>query len=111
MLLFTLKLLIGFVLCIIIIFTVLGGVRYVFQLRSVPSFQMIAVEGERRLHCICKGPEGAPLVLYDAGAFGNYADGWWLQEELSQDHRVCLYDRAGMGWSDPVPKGGNPDPD
>ena len=82
-----------------------------FQLRSVPSFQMIAVEGERRLHCICKGPEGAPLVLYDAGAFGNYSDGWWIQEELSQDHRVCLYDRAGMGWSDPVPKGGNPDPD
>ena len=72
---------------------------------------MIAVEGERRLHTTCAGPEDAPFVLYDAGAFGNYTDGWWVMEALREDHRICIYDRAGMGWSDPVPTGRAPDPD
>jgi len=90
---------------------VLGGIRYLFQLRAEPPFQMIAVEGERRLHSTCEGPEDAPFVLYDAGAFGNYTDGWWVMEALREDHRICLYDRAGMGWSDPVPPRAAPDPD
>lgn len=72
---------------------------------------MIAVEGERRLHTTCAGPEGAPFVLFDAGAFGHYTHGWWVMEALREDHRICLYDRAGMGWSDPVPSGTAPDPD
>lgn len=90
---------------------VLGGIRHLFQLRAEPPFQMIAVEGERRLHSTCDGPKDAPFVLYDAGAFGNYTDGWWVMEALRADHRICLYDRAGMGWSDPVPTGTAPDPD
>jgi len=99
------------ILGIFIILIVLGGIRYLFQLRAEPPFQMIAVEGERRLHSTCEGPEDAPFVLYDAGAFGNYTDGWWVMQALREDHRICLYDRAGMGWSDPVPTGIAPDPD
>jgi len=72
---------------------------------------MVAVEGERRLHTLCAGPEEAPFVLFDAGAFGNYTHGWWVMEALREDHRICLYDRAGMGWSDAVPSGIAPDPD
>lgn len=72
---------------------------------------MVAVEGERRLHTVCAGPEEAPFVLFDAGAFGHYTHGWWVMDALREDHRVCLYDRAGMGWSDPVPEGASPDPD
>ena len=72
---------------------------------------MVTVEGERRLYTVCEGPEDAPFVLFDAGAFGNYTHGWWVMEALREDHRICLYDRAGMGWSDPVPPGTAPDPD
>jgi len=106
-----LKLLFGLILALILILMVLGGIRYMVQLNSKPPFEMVAVEGERRLHSTCAGPEDAPFVLYDAGAFGNYTDGWWVMEALREDHRVCLYDRAGMGWSDPVPSGRAPDPD
>lgn len=94
----------------ILILMAIGGVRTLLQSRAAPPFQMVAVEGERRLHVSCAGPEDAPFVLYDAGAFGNYTDGWWVREALKADHRICLYDRAGMGWSDPVPEGVSPGP-
>lgn len=64
----------------------------------------------RRLRALLTGPAGAPLVVYDAGAFGIWADGWWVKEALRRDHRVLLFDRAGMGGSDPVPSGTEPTP-
>jgi len=107
----TLKLLLLLVVSIILILMGLGGIRSLVQLRDTPPYEMIAVEGERRLHTICAGPEDAPFALFDAGAFGNYTHGWWVMEALREDHRICLYDRAGMGWSDPVPEGTAPTPD
>lgn len=89
----------------------LGGIRFLFQLNATPPYQMIAVEGDRRLHVRCEGPDNAPFVLFDAGMFGNHTHGAWVLEALKADHRICVYDRAGMGWSDPVPKGVSPDPD
>lgn len=101
----------GLIGALILLMIVLGAGSNLLRSGAAPTGDMIAVDGDRRLHCICKGPESAPLVLYDAGAFGIYTDGWWLLEELSKDHRICLYDRAGMGWSDPPPDGVRPDPD
>lgn len=95
---------------IILVLMALGGIRTLLQLRAAAPFQMVSVDGERHLHVKCAGPVEAPFVLYDAGAFGNYTDGWWVMEALKADHRICLYDRAGMGWSDPVPFGVSPDP-
>ncbi|MEL7454290.1 MAG: alpha/beta hydrolase [Pseudomonadota bacterium] len=109
--LFILKLLLGTIIVSVLALMALGGGGHIFRLGSDPAFTLIEVEGERRLHHVCQGPETAPFVLYDAGAFGIYTDGWWLLQDLSRDHRVCLYDRAGMGWSDPVPNTVSPDPD
>lgn len=106
-----LKIATGLVFAVIGVLMLLGGVAHLLRAGSAPSFSMTEVEGQRRLHHVCQGPDGAPFVLYDAGAFGIYTDGWWLLQDLSQDHRVCLYDRAGMGWSDPVPETVTPDPD
>jgi pimeloyl-ACP methyl ester carboxylesterase len=89
----------------------LGGVRYLLQLNDTPPHQMIAIDGDRRLHVRCQGPEEGPFVLFDAGMFGNHTHGVWVLEALREDHRICVYDRAGMGWSDPVPVGVSPDPD
>ncbi|MEL6829261.1 MAG: alpha/beta fold hydrolase [Pseudomonadota bacterium] len=106
-----LKTVLGVLCGLLILLSIIGGIGYVFRLGAAPSYEMVTVQGDRRLHCMCEGPEYAPLVLYDAGAFGIYTDGWWILKALSTDHRVCLYDRAGMGWSDPVPEGVTPDPD
>lgn len=56
----------------------------------------------RRLHLLCSGA-GAPAVILEAGA-SSFAIDWTLvQREMAKTNRVCSYDRAGMGWSDPLP--------
>jgi pimeloyl-ACP methyl ester carboxylesterase len=56
--------------------------------------------GGHRLHLWCVG-EGQPTVLLESGA-GAMSSGWgWIQPEVAKSTRVCAYDRAGIGWSDP----------
>ncbi len=62
--------------------------------------------GGRRLHLLCTGQ--GPTVVLEAGA-SSFAIDWTLvQRDLERTHRVCSYDRAGMGWSDPPPSSGAP---
>jgi pimeloyl-ACP methyl ester carboxylesterase len=50
----------------------------------------------------CLG-DRSPTVLIDAG-LGDASANWLkIAKILSQNVRVCLYDRAGYGWSDPGP--------
>lgn len=56
----------------------------------------------RRLHFACSGA-GSPTVLMESG-FGATADAWFkVQPALARQTRVCSYDRAGYGSSDPGP--------
>jgi pimeloyl-ACP methyl ester carboxylesterase len=59
--------------------------------------------GEHRLHMNCVG-QGSPTVVLDAG-WGYTSVEWsaWVQPEAAKHTRVCAYDRAGMGWSEPEP--------
>lgn len=66
--------------------------------------QLVAVEGARRLHLYCMG-SGAPTVLLEAGMSGWSSDWAAVQPALARDGRICAYDRAGYGWSDPMPEG------
>src|SRR3712207_6971469 len=67
-----------------------------------PPGEMVDVGGHR-LHIACRG-EGGPTVVLDA-ALGNMSTHWtWVQQELAQTGRVCAYDRAGLGWSEPGPE-------
>jgi pimeloyl-ACP methyl ester carboxylesterase len=60
--------------------------------------------GGRALFLNCVG-EGGPTVLLEAG--GMDASVVWLtvQSEVATFIRVCSYDRAGLGQSDPAPPG------
>lgn len=59
--------------------------------------------GGYRLHLNCSG-EGSPLVVLDAG-LGDSGMVWHMvQEQAAVYGRICSYDRAGYGWSDPGPK-------
>ena len=58
--------------------------------------------GGRKLHLLCSG-QGTPTVILVAGG-GAFAIDWALvQPKVAGTTRVCSYDRAGLGWSDPGP--------
>jgi pimeloyl-ACP methyl ester carboxylesterase len=56
--------------------------------------------GGRRLNLFCMG-QGKVTVLFDAGG-SDWSVIWALvQPKLAAKARVCSYDRAGLGYSDP----------
>lgn len=59
--------------------------------------------GGRSLYLTCQG-EGSPTVLLEAGNDGGI-DTWALRSDLAEATatRVCAYDRANVGRSDPLP--------
>jgi pimeloyl-ACP methyl ester carboxylesterase len=64
-----------------------------------PPGELIDVGGYR-LHLDCAG-QGSPTVVIDAGA-GNWSVAWTrVQDQLAGEIRICTFDRAGLGWSDP----------
>lgn len=67
-----------------------------------PPGRMVDVGGHR-LHIHCMGT-GSPTVVIDAG-WGGWSASWssWVQPDAAKTTRVCSYDRAGMGWSEPGP--------
>jgi pimeloyl-ACP methyl ester carboxylesterase len=68
--------------------------------------QLIDVGGYR-LHLYCLGDknDGSPTVILEPGLGGSSPTWAWIQPEVAKVTRVCSYDRAGLGWSDPAPKG------
>lgn len=63
--------------------------------------QLVDVGGHR-LHLHCLG-QGSPTVVLDTG-LGMPSASWALvQPAVAQWTRVCAYDRAGYGFSDPGP--------
>lgn len=56
--------------------------------------------GGRRLHVHCTG-SGSPTVVIEAGASSFALDFSLVQPEIAATSRVCSYDRAGTGWSEP----------
>lgn len=71
---------------------------------SIPSADGALVSvGERRLWIACSG-EGGPTVVMDAGV--NSGSQVWklVQPDIVAVTRVCVYDRAGLGRSDPIPR-------
>jgi pimeloyl-ACP methyl ester carboxylesterase len=67
-----------------------------------PPGQMVDVGGYR-LHINCIGT-GSPTVVIEAG-WGDSSGAWssWVQPPAARTTRVCTYDRAGMGYSEPGP--------
>jgi pimeloyl-ACP methyl ester carboxylesterase len=62
--------------------------------------QLIDVGGHG-LHLFCTG-SGAPTVVLEPGA-GQTSSSWeWIAPAVARDTRVCVYDRAGRGWSEPA---------
>ena len=61
--------------------------------------QLVNVAG-RKMHIDCTG-EGSPTVILDSGLGDSYLSWRKVQPEIAKLTRVCSYDRAGLGYSDP----------
>jgi len=58
--------------------------------------------GGHKLNLVCSG-QGTPTVVLEAGLTGLGAMWSPVQSAVPQFTRVCSYDRAGYGWSEPGP--------
>jgi pimeloyl-ACP methyl ester carboxylesterase len=72
------------------------------ELRQYPAPGQLIDVGGHRLHIYCLG-QGEPSVVMEAGLSGWSTDWILVQPEVAKSTRVCSYDRAGYGWSDPGP--------
>jgi pimeloyl-ACP methyl ester carboxylesterase len=54
------------------------------------------------LHIYCTG-EGSPTVILESGLSDFYVTWAKVQPEIARITRVCSYDRAALGWSQPSP--------
>ena len=101
----TLRILIS--LCGLIGVAVLTGATYQWlatrkELAATPPPGQLVDIGGYRLHLWCTG-DGAPAVILDTGLGGSTPDWGFVQPDVARFTRVCSYDRAGMGYSDPGP--------
>jgi len=101
----TVRILLG--LLALIVLLALGGATYEAIMaardgkRYPPPGQLVDVGGYRlHLHCI---GQGSPTVVLDAGLGAFSLDWGAVQPHIATSTRVCAYDRAGLGWSDPGP--------
>jgi len=62
--------------------------------------QLIDVGGHR-LYLYCTG-SGSPTVVLESGASESSAYWGWIAPAVARDTRVCVYDRAGRGFSEPA---------
>src|SRR5215212_3983263 len=62
--------------------------------------QLIDVGGHR-LRLSCTGA-GTPTVVLEPGAGEMSSNLGWIAPAVARNTRVCVYDRAGRGWSEPA---------
>ena len=80
-----------------------GGIQTVAEaLDAEPRMpgQLIDVGGHS-LHLRCSG-SGSPTVVLEPGAGLMSSTLGWIAPAVARETRVCVYDRAGHGWSEPA---------
>ena len=92
------------VLAMLAVASVGGGYETVREAADAQAYpmpgQLIDVGGHR-LHLNCTG-SGSPTVVLEPGAGAMSSSLGWITPAVARDTRVCVYDRAGRGWSDAV---------
>jgi pimeloyl-ACP methyl ester carboxylesterase len=90
------------VLAVLAIAAVGGGyetVRESLDARAYPPPGQLVDIGGHRLHLHCTG-SGSPTVVLEPGQGGVSSDLAWIAPAVARNTTVCVYDRAGRGWSD-----------
>src|SRR6266550_7200420 len=73
-----------------------------FQLKKTLFHRRVDVGGYKLyINCEGKARKGDPVVVMDSG-LGDSSESWLdIQPRVAEFARVCIYDRAGLGNSDP----------
>ena len=91
---------------VLVVLVILVGAGVVYQAigsrasRQIPPPGVLVDVGGHRLHTLCRG-EGTPSVVFDAGIAASSLSWTLVQPRVAKFTRVCVYDRAGLAWSDP----------
>jgi pimeloyl-ACP methyl ester carboxylesterase len=91
------------ILAILLLAAIGGGYETIREAMDKSAYampgQLIDVGGHK-LHISCTG-SGSPTVILEAGLGLPAAEmSGWIQPGVATDTRVCVYDRAGQGWSE-----------
>ena len=92
------------VLAVLALASIGGGYQTVREAADAKAYpppgQLIDVGGHR-LHLSCTG-SGSPTVVLEPGAGMKSSDLRLVAPAVARNTRVCVYDRAGRGWSEPA---------
>jgi pimeloyl-ACP methyl ester carboxylesterase len=95
-------------LAVVILGLILAGAVYesiaeAVENQTIPLVGQLVDIGGYRLHISCAGTS-SPTVVIDSGV-GDWSTSWvGVQAEVAKTTRVCVYDRAGYGWSEAGPQ-------
>jgi pimeloyl-ACP methyl ester carboxylesterase len=81
-----------------------GGYETLREAADAKAYQMpgqLIDVGGHRLHLYCTG-SGTPTVVLEPGGGEMSSNLGWITPAVARDTRVCVYDRAGRGWSEPA---------
>ena len=76
-------------------------VREAADAKAYPMPGQLIDVGGHRLHLNCTG-SGSPTVVLEPGGGEMSSNLGWIAPAVARDTRVCVYDRAGRGWSEPA---------
>lgn len=86
-----------------------AGIGAAYNALSLRHFRQVAGMpgrlydvGGYSMHLYCTGA-GSPTILLSSGLGDDFTEWAKVQPVLSQQTRVCSYDRAGFGWSESRP--------
>jgi len=93
---------------LLVLLLALGGVLYE-NIAEARDRRFNPIPGKRfdvggfKMHIDCVG-NGNPTVVLDSGLGDTFLSWRKVQPQIAQFVRVCSYDRAGLGYSDPSPR-------
>ena len=88
---------------ILALVTLAAGFVAKFSLaKGNPAPGQLVDVGGYNMHINCTG-EGGPTVILESGWVESSSTWLLIQPKIAKTTRVCSYDRAGYGWSDPSP--------
>ena len=92
---------IGVILLLVAIGATYEAIESSREEREPPPGRLVDVGGHK-MHLHCTG-QGTPTVILESGLWDDSIVWHSVQPEIAKLTRVCSYDRAGLGYSDPRP--------